>query len=168
MKRYETLAHTIADEIRNGNLAVGTRLPSLRQLIAQHGVSQSTVFRAYYLLEQWGLIRARERSGYYVAPGARPPAKRRASRAAPATRKVDISDLVFSVLDAATQPGIVPLGSAFPAPQLFPLPRLAKSLAQATRLVSPWSTVVDLPPGNEALRQQIARRYLATGISQPI
>lgn len=54
MKRYETLAHTIADEIRNGNLAVGTRLPSLRQIIAQHGVSQSTVFRAYYLLEQWG------------------------------------------------------------------------------------------------------------------
>ncbi|MCM3256120.1 PLP-dependent aminotransferase family protein, partial [Priestia aryabhattai] len=46
--------------------------------------------------------------------------------------------------------------------------RLAKSLAQATRLVSPWSTVVDLPPGNEALRQQIVRRYLATGISQPI
>ncbi|OXH82662.1 hypothetical protein CA831_36110, partial [Burkholderia multivorans] len=70
MKRYETLAHTIADEIRHGNLAAGTRLPSLRQIIAQHGVSQSTVFRAYYLLEQWGLIRARERSGYYVAPGA--------------------------------------------------------------------------------------------------
>lgn len=168
MKRYETLAHTIADEIRNGNLAVGTRLPSLRQLIAQHGVSQSTVFRAYYLLEQWGLIRARERSGYYVAPGARPPAKRRASRAAPATRKVDISDLVFSVLDAATQPGIVPLGSAFPSPKLFPLPRLAKSLAQATRLVSPWSTVVDLPPGNEQLRRQIALRYLAMGVSQPL
>ncbi|MFP3561742.1 PLP-dependent aminotransferase family protein, partial [Paraburkholderia sp. SIMBA_049] len=82
--------------------------------------------------------------------------KRRASRAG-ATRKVDISDLVFSVLDAATRPGIVPLGSAFPSPQLFPLQRLAKSLAQATRLVSPWSTVVDLPPGNEALRQQIAR-----------
>lgn len=167
MKRYETLAHTIADEIRNGNLAVGTRLPSLRQIIAQHGVSQSTVFRAYYLLEQWGLIRARERSGYYVAPGARPSAKRRAPRAA-ATRKVDISDLVFSVLDAATQPGIVPLGSAFPAPQLFPLPRLAKSIAQATRLVSPWSTVVDLPPGNEQLRRQIALRYLAMGVPQPV
>ncbi|MCQ4438523.1 hypothetical protein NO135_26300, partial [Clostridioides difficile] len=69
--------------------------------------------------EQWGLIRARERSGYYVAPGATPEAspaaKRRASRAG-ATRKVDISNLVFSVLDAATQPGIVPLGSAFPSP----------------------------------------------------
>ncbi|PRH12189.1 aminotransferase-like domain-containing protein [Burkholderia multivorans] len=182
MKRYETLAHTIADEIRHGNLAAGTRLPSLRQIIAQHGVSQSTVFRAYYLLEQWGLIRARERSGYYVAPGAAAPAgdapgaaapgpgasEPRASGRAASTRKVDISDLVFSVLDAATQPGIVPLGSAFPSPQLFPLPRVAKSLAQAARRISPWSTVVDLPPGNEALRRQIALRYLATGIAQPI
>ena len=182
MKRYETLAHTIADEIRHGNLAAGTRLPSLRQIIAQHGVSQSTVFRAYYLLEQWGLIRARERSGYYVAPGAVAPgavapgaaapgpasSESRASGGAASTRKVDISDLVFSVLDAATQPGIVPLGSAFPSPQLFPLPRVAKSLAQAARRISPWSTVVDLPPGNEALRRQIALRYLATGIAQPI
>lgn len=169
MKRYEILAQTIADEIRAGNLAVGARLPSLRQIIAQHSVSQSTVFRAYYLLEQWGLIRARERSGYYVAPGARVPAGHRAgSTAATATRKVDISELVFSVLDAATQPGIVPLGSAFPAPQLFPLPRLAKSLAQAARLVSPWSTVVDLPPGNDQLRQQIALRYLGMGVAQPL
>ncbi|MDI9654377.1 PLP-dependent aminotransferase family protein, partial [Burkholderia cenocepacia] len=61
----------------------------------------------------------------------------------------EIADVdLAGCVGAATQPGIVPLGSAFPAPQLFPLPRLAKSLAQATRLVSPWSTVVDLPPGN--------------------
>jgi DNA-binding transcriptional MocR family regulator len=145
-------------------------MPSLRQVIAQHGVSQSTVFRAYYLLEEWGLIRAQERSGYYVAPGAAvaPPAQPPAqpARGLAESAKVDISDLVFSVLDAAKQPGVVPLGSAFPSPLLFPLPRLAKSLAHATRLVSPWSTVVDLPPGNESLRQQIALRYLGMGLSQ--
>ncbi|AOJ10671.1 PLP-dependent aminotransferase family protein [Burkholderia mayonis] len=179
MKRYETLARAMADDIRSGNIAAGARMPSLRQMIAQHRVSQSTVFRAYYLLEQWGLIRARERSGYYVAHGAQASAGANPGRAAPAgrntrgaapaeSRKVDISDLVFSVLEAATHPGIVPLGSAFPSPHLFPLPRLAKSLAQATRLVSPWSTVVDLPPGNEQLRRQIALRYLGIGVSQPI
>jgi len=82
--------------------------------------------------------------------------------------KVDISDLVFSVLDAAKTPAIVPLSSAFPSPHLFPLSRLAKSLAQAARLISPWSTVVDLPPGNEHLRRQIALRYMGMGISQPM
>src|SRR6202051_3714332 len=169
MKRYEVLANSMATEIRSGNVAVGSRMPSVRQIIAQHGVSQSTVFRAYYLLEEWGLIRAQERSGYYVAPGASVAAER-APHTAPVaeSNKVDISDLVFSVLDAAKHPGIVPLGSAFPSPQLFPLPRLAKSLAHATRLISPWSTVVDLPPGNEHLRRQIALRYMGMGISQPM
>ncbi|WP_323120245.1 aminotransferase-like domain-containing protein [Burkholderia alba] len=168
MKRYETLAHALAAEIRSGNVAVGARLPSLRRIIAQHGVSQSTVFRAYYLLEEWGLIRAKERSGYYVAPGARVAAAVPDAAPDPGPgSKVDISELVFSVLDAAKRPDIVPFGSAFPAPQLFPLPRLARSLAQAARRIDPWSTVVDLPPGNEALRRQIALRYVGMGIAQP-
>lgn len=167
MNRYEALANTMAAEIRSGSLAVGARMPSLRQVIAQHGVSQSTVFRAYYLLEEWGLIRAQERSGFYVAPGAALAGKAPEARAAEPA-KVDISDLVFSVLDAAKQPGIVPLGSAFPSPLLFPLPRLAKSLGQAARFMNPWSTVADLPPGNETLRQQIALRYLRMGVAQPL
>jgi DNA-binding transcriptional MocR family regulator len=170
MTRYEALANTMAAEIRSGSLAVGARMPSLRQVIVQHGVSQSTVFRAYYLLEEWGLIRAQERSGYYVARGAAVSGERapRPARTLADSAKVDISELVFSVLEAARHPGVVPLGSAFPSPLLFPLPRLAKSLAQSARLISPWSTVVDLPPGNEALRQQIALRYLGMGLSQPM
>ena len=142
-------------------------MPSVRQLTTQHGISQSTVFRAYYLLEDWGLIRARERSGYYVAPGAT--LKNQQAPRRPLTlesAKVEISDLVFSVLDAAKHPDIVPLGSAFPSPQLFPLQRLAKSLGHSSRLISPWSTVVDLPPGNEQLRRQIALRYMGMGIAQ--
>ncbi|MEX3941673.1 PLP-dependent aminotransferase family protein [Paraburkholderia sp. BR10937] len=166
MTRYERLAQSMAAEIRSGNLKPGSRMPSLRQIIAQHGVSQSTAARAYYVLEQWGLVRAEERSGYYVAPLSK--ASKTDSRATTGeSATVDISELVFSVLDAAKRPGIVPLGSAFPSPLLFPLSRLAKSLGQAARSVSPWSTVVDLPPGNENLRRQIALRYMRVGISQP-
>ncbi|WDD92280.1 PLP-dependent aminotransferase family protein [Burkholderia sp. FERM BP-3421] len=173
-KRYEALARALAAEIRSGNLPVGARLPSLRRIIAQHGVSQSTVFRAYYLLEEWGLIRARERSGYFVAPGARVPDATAADSCAAAvppeagSSRVDISELVFSVLDAAKRPDLAPLGSAFPSPLLFPLPRLARSLAQAARRIDPWGTVADLPPGNDALRRQIALRYVGMGIAQPL
>lgn len=169
MKRYEMLASTMADEIRSGRRPVGSRMPSLRQLTTQHGVSQSTIFRAYYLLEEWGLIRARERSGYYVAPGASLEPQP-ASRIAPAleSAKVEISELVFSVLEATRHRDIVPLGSAFPSPQLFPLQRLARSLGHATRLTSPWSTVVDLPPGNEPLRREISLRYMGMGVAQRV
>ncbi|MEM5295055.1 PLP-dependent aminotransferase family protein [Burkholderia sp. JPY481] len=166
MTRYEALATTIAEEIRAGHIPIGSRLPSLRYIIAQHGVSQSTVLRAYYLLEEWGLIRAEERSGFYVTPGAgvQQAVSMQAATLAESA-KVDISDLVFSVLDAAKHPGIVPLGSAFPSPLLFPSARLLKSLAQGTRSLSPWSTVADLPPGNDHLRRQIVLRYVGTGLS---
>src|ERR1700738_753568 len=118
MNRYEILANAMAAEIRSGSIACGSRMPSLRQVIAQHGVSQSTASRAYYLLEEWGLVRAQERSGYYVAPGAGISGESPRGASTPAdSSKVDISGLVFSVLDAAKHPGIVPLGSAFPSPQ---------------------------------------------------
>jgi DNA-binding transcriptional MocR family regulator len=169
MNLYEMLAKTMAEEIRSGSLPIGARMPSLRQVISQHGVSQATASRAYYLLEEWGLIRAQERSGFYVAPGAGFASGAVSKKEArDLSGKVDISNLVFSVLDAAKRPGIVPLGSAFPSPHLFPLQRLAKSLSNATKLISPWSTVVDLPPGNENLRRQIALRYMAIGIAQPL
>jgi DNA-binding transcriptional regulator YhcF (GntR family) len=74
-------------------------MPSLRQVITQHRVSQSTVFRAYYLLEEWGVIHAQERSGYRVAPGAAvsdEPAPRPA-RTFAESAKVDIRELVANV-----------------------------------------------------------------------
>jgi DNA-binding transcriptional MocR family regulator len=168
MKRYQALADTMAAEIRAGRLPVGTRLPSVRHLTTQYGVGQSTVFRAYYLLEEWGLIRARERSGYFVAPGAKVATQTASPTPIAEPAAIDVSSLVFSVLDAVKRPDVVPLGSAFPSPTLFPLARLAKSLAHAARMLDPWSTVVDMPPGNEQLRRQIALRYIGMGIAQPV
>lgn len=168
MKRYEELAATLAGLIESGVLAPGDRLASVRTTSAQYHVSPATVFQAYYLLEARGLIRARPRSGYYVTggPALQEPA---ASRPDPlASTAVDVSELVFSVLQAAKDPAIVPLGSAFPSPALFPWQRLHRSLASANRAANPWNTVLDLPPGNEALRRQIARRHAAAGLASAI
>lgn len=170
MKRYEQLAELLAADIRSGQRMPGSRLPSIRTLTAQHGISPSTAFQAYYRLEEKGLVRARERSGYYVTGAvALPPARTERLAAAPAqvAMQVDISALVFAVLDAAQQRDIVPLGSAFPSPELFPLPRLAKSLAASARRAQPWESVQHLPQGSASLRQQIALRYLAMGMAQP-
>ncbi|SDP91616.1 transcriptional regulator, GntR family [Rhodoferax sp. OV413] len=170
MKRYEQLAELLAADIRSGQRAPGSRLPSIRTLTAQHGISPSTAFQAYYRLEEKGLVRARQRSGYYVTGAvALPPMA--TARAAPAparvAAKVDISELVFAVLGAAQQRDIAPLGSAFPSPELFPLPRLAKSLAASARRAQPWESVQHLPQGSASLRQQIALRYLGMGLAQP-
>lgn len=168
MKRYEEVAELLAADIRSGRLAPGTRLPSIRKVIAQYGVSPATAFQAYYRLEERGLVRARERSGYYVAgSGLAHPPEPASSQAPLISASVDISELVFSVLGAVQDRDVLPLGSAFPSPLLFPLPRLAKSLASTARFIDPWDTVASLPPGNTALRQQIALRYLGMGMPQP-
>ena len=66
MKRYEEYAAEIAERIESGELLAGDRLPSVRVASAGRGISPSTVFEAYYLLEARGLIEARPRSGYFV------------------------------------------------------------------------------------------------------
>lgn len=148
-------------------MKLGDRLPSVRQASISRGVSPSTVFQAYYLLEARGLIRARERSGYYVIAGAKalPPEPEAASRPDGRSLHLDVSHLVFDILRAIRQRDVVPFGSAFPSPLLFPLPRLAKSMASTVQHMDPWSTVDDLTPGSAGLRRQIALRYLAEGLN---
>ena len=62
----EQLVGRFADRIRNRLLASGTRLPSVRQCAAQHGVSPHTVVAAYDQLVASGLVEARRQKGFFV------------------------------------------------------------------------------------------------------
>ena len=79
--------------------------------------------------------------------------------------RVAVSDLVFDTLEASRDRGVVPLGSAFPSPALFPWTKLARYLGSSARRMDPWNTVESLPPGSSDLRRQIARRYLRLGMN---
>lgn len=162
MKLYQALADDIAESIQAGLLKPGDRLQSVRQASAARKLSPSTVFQAYYLLEARGLVESRPRSGYYVtrAAASRPPEPDLPSQPDGESRAVDVSELVFQVLESSMTRDVVPLGSAFPSPLLFPLDRLGRLLASAATHLDPWSTVDDLTPGNAELRRQIALRYL--------
>ncbi len=165
MKRYETLAEEFAAAIRDGTLRAGDRLPSVRATAKSRRVNASTVFQAYYLLEARGLVRARPRSGYFVAgEAATPQALEAASTPDGQSIEVDVSARVFAILEAASKREVVPFGSAFPSPLLFPLQRLAKTLAATVQKLDPRVSVEYLIQGNAQLRRQIARRYLADGV----
>lgn len=56
------LEKMIAEEI----LRIGDKLPSVRLLSEEYGISMGTAFQAYYHLEGRGLIESRPKSGYYV------------------------------------------------------------------------------------------------------
>ena len=166
MKRYEMLAAEFAASIQNGTLRPGDKLPSVRVASSIRRVSPATVFEAYYLLEARGLIRSKARSGYYVAQPAQTlaPEPDRTSQPGGEARPVAISELVLGILESAMSRDVVPLGSAFPSPRLFPLERLGRATAMSAPKLDPWETIDDMAPGNSALRQQIALRYLIDGV----
>jgi DNA-binding transcriptional MocR family regulator len=164
MKLYRAVAQELERMIRGGSLGAGDKLPSVRALCQARSVSPSTVLRAYSMLELAGLIRPRPRSGYYVSASPKPPVPR-SSIPKPSSTRVNVSDLVFDILDASRNRDVVPLGSAFPGPTLFPWATLARYLGSSARRMDPWSTVESLTPGSIELRRQIARRYLRLGMT---
>lgn len=164
MSLYRELADRLQHQIDDGIWQPGERIPSIRQSCKTHGLSPMTVLQAYQLLESQGRILARPQSGYYVkaAPSPRPAT---AVRQPHFSGPVDINDLVFEVLQASKSRALVPLGMSVADPTLFPHLQLGRSLASCMRRLDPFSTVADLPPGNEALRRAIAQRYASDGVA---
>lgn len=56
MTRYQHLANLLAERIEQGLYRSGERLPSVRALSQEHGVSISTIQQAYQILENLQLI----------------------------------------------------------------------------------------------------------------
>ncbi|MGD8107769.1 PLP-dependent aminotransferase family protein [Pantoea sp. FN0302] len=66
MKLYMSVAAHLRERIEKGIFSSGMRLPSVRTLSSDHGVSVTTVQLAYRQLESDGLIESKPQSGYYV------------------------------------------------------------------------------------------------------
>ncbi len=66
---FEQVRLRILDLAASGELAVGTKLPSVRALAVDLGVAANTVARAYRELEQAGVVVTAGRSGTAVATG---------------------------------------------------------------------------------------------------
>ncbi|MGC6387355.1 PLP-dependent aminotransferase family protein [Ewingella sp. S1.OA.A_B6] len=163
MNRYENLAHVLSKRIEQGLYPAGVRLPSVRILSSEHGVSISTVQQAYRILEEKLLVEARPKSGYFVT-SARPQAALPAV-CRPAQRPVEITqwDQVLELITVPERPDFVQLGRGSPdvtAPTLKPLNRAMSRAGQHQNLLAlKYDTIY----GSLALREQIARLMIDSG-----
>ncbi|SFC52266.1 DNA-binding transcriptional regulator YhcF, GntR family [Nocardioides terrae] len=82
---FEQIRARFAEQIEDGTLPAGERLPTVRRLADDLGVAANTVARAYRELEQAHLIETRGRAGSFVA-GAGVEREARAAAAAYAER----------------------------------------------------------------------------------
>ena len=63
---YEQLYDALRDDILNGGIKAGEKLPSLRTLSNELGISLTTIEQAYSQLMVEGYIESRPQSGYYA------------------------------------------------------------------------------------------------------
>ncbi|MEO7094219.1 MAG: PLP-dependent aminotransferase family protein [Polyangiales bacterium] len=161
---YERVAAHVASLIDGQTLRAGDRIPSVRKLSEQQGVSVSTVLQAYLLLESRGLIETRPQSGHYVrARLGKLAAEPKMSRPSATATRPSVTDLVAKVYGATRDPAMVPLGAAYPGTDVLPVAKLQRIVASIARRHGEQSISYDAPPGTLALRRQIARRSLEWG-----
>jgi DNA-binding transcriptional MocR family regulator len=161
---YEQVASDLADLIRQGTFRAGERIPSVRQLSRQRKISITTVLQAYMLLENQGLIETRPQSGYYVRsklPQLLPEPEMSAPQLDPTL--VSVRELVMMVLKDSTNPDLIQLGAAIPNTELVIPAKLNRIMASISRKIEHSYNTYDIPPGNEALRIQIAQRAVGIG-----
>lgn len=163
MTLYVNLAELLGARIEQGLYRPGDRLPSVRALSLEHGVSLSTVQQAYRLLEDNGLVAPRPKSGYFVPQHRNLPALPVVGR--PAQRPVDISqwEHVIELVRSSPSKDVVQLGRGMPDVNSPTLKPLLRSLAQLSRRQDMPGLYYDTISGTEALREQVARLMLDSG-----
>jgi len=155
--RYRQVAQRLMAQIDAGVFVPGQRLPSIRQLMAQEGISLSTANLAIVWLEQHGYLLAKPRSGCFVHPQLRTRvAEPDTTRTALALQPVRVNRLVADVNLATQMPELVHLGAAVVHHSLLPTRELNQALAHVARQRGTDCARYALPPGNAELRRQIA------------
>lgn len=173
---YQQLAEGIAQQIRNGAIPVGTRLPPLRALAKRQAVALVTASQAYEALAAEGLVEARTGRGTFVsfdAEALEAPARTDAlasarggdqwdsalSRYSDQTRRV----AAMHLLRSSFRPGTIALSNGHTAPETYPLADFARCYSR---------TFLDDPAeihqyradrGDATLREMLAQRLRARG-----
>jgi DNA-binding transcriptional MocR family regulator len=158
---YSEVADRLQAQVQDGVFRDGDRLPGVRALSRQFGVSVSTILHAHQTLEARGYVQARERSGYFArlplwdAP--EPVMQTDRSRPVPVNAREMTVELC-----ADEQKRMVPLSGAIPHADFLPFRQIQQSALWAAR--RGIETLEYAFPGKEPLRRQIAQRMATIGV----
>jgi DNA-binding transcriptional MocR family regulator len=154
---YEQVSDKLEQLIRNGSLKTGDKLPSIRALSQEQGISLSTAYKAYSQLETKGLVEARTKSGYYI---------RYSPRALPSTpsapgrtddgKALSYEALMQQLQSTQADQSFIHFSRSAPSPQLLPMTKLRKTIIDMMRTDEQVGLGYDLIQGNKLLREQLA------------
>lgn len=159
---YRQLAGSLQQRIRSGALPPRTRLPTVRQLAQQLGVTRLTVHSAYAELQAGGWLEATVGRGTFVA-------ERIEQLVAPPEaelgREVTPAGMLADMLRMTQLPGLAALARADPAPEYYPLRNWQRATELALSGGGPALMTYTNPQGDLALRSILAEVVRERGIS---
>lgn len=155
---YLQLADGLEKMISDEVLRIGDKLPSVRVLSEEYGISMGTAFQAYYHLEGRGLIEARPKSGYYVRFNHhRFPALPNVIQPDTISHEVTVKEMIGSIYADIAATNVINFALAVPHPTLLPTAKLNKSVVYALRNTKDHCINYEHTQGNVDLRKEIAR-----------
>jgi DNA-binding transcriptional MocR family regulator len=123
----------------------------------------TTALQAYRCLENRGLVQARPKSGYFVVPRAPALPEPQFDLRVDAASFVSMDHVLHEFLMMVDDPQALPSFNASPARELLPEAKLQHILASINRRHPEYATKYYMA-GSVALRQQIARRAVGSGV----
>ncbi|HEX5689661.1 MAG TPA: PLP-dependent aminotransferase family protein, partial [Roseiflexaceae bacterium] len=155
---YMQLAHDIQRRIRSGALPPGARLPTVRELAQQLGVTRLTIHSAYSELQSGGWVEATVGRGTFVSTHAVPP-----STLAQPGRELSAQSMMSDMMRMAQLPGLSSLSMAEPATDLYPLREFKQALDEA---LGGGAAVLNYSPpqGDPLLRTILAEQLRDRGV----
>lgn len=156
----EQIESGIRNYIDQGN-RIGTRLPSIRQLAGECGVSRNTVVEAYQRLVSKGFLRSHHGSGHYIAQTSAP---------SPMDTEAQDEETTEALVEQPwrlflERPGRIKLGCGW-LPESWRQPAgLAQAVRQVAREGRTGLFQYSTPLGSPELRMQLQRGLQLLGIN---
>jgi len=157
---YMQVADGLEKMITDDVLKIGDKLPSVRVISDEYGISMGTAFQAYYHLEGKGLIESRPKSGYYVR------FNHKRFRELPKmihheqlSHDVSVKEMIASIYTDIVlyNKKVINLAMAVPDASLLPVAKLNKSVMHVLRNDKDSCVQYEHVQGNLELRKQIAK-----------
>lgn len=152
---YRQLSQQLKGLIENGTLAPGSRLPTVRRLAEDHGLTRLTVQSAFAELQDQGWIQSTVGRGTFVS----------AQSSGPPPSRLEVPGSLAELLQAPDRPARFQLAQAAPSEEFYPRqdwkPCLQAAVNQEGSLN--YGTI----QGDEHLRSQISRVLLDRGLQVP-
>lgn len=157
---YRQVADGLEKMISEDVLRIGDKLPSVRLLSDEYGISMGTAFQAYYHLEGKGLIESRPKSGYYVRFNFRKfPDLPDLVQTQPLSHDVSVKEMIASIYSDIASPNdkVINFALAVPDPSLLPIAKINKSVMHVLRKNKDACIGYEHTQGNLELRKQVSR-----------